>query len=702
MMDSESDWSVSGRRVGLVRAALLGWFGIGVCMGPLLAAPEDDEALKDGEVVKQLKRDGFVITDKSYRQGFSAYLTGKPAFITSDSLLMAYTGLLERVVANQQLANLGAQFELMTEMAAHFPDEKEKAGGVKEVRLLIGSAFRILTGHLPEGMSDEEKKLVEEEAGRVEKAEGMSPPGWWGSRDYLPYSRFEPSSTWNGSEALRRYFRYSQWMQSLPVDGENKRHAEVCGQLYRVLKDCDWETINQIFSPHHTGIDDQGILREFHEIGPLNLEEEADKLAEKVKAILVERSRLISPAATPEKALIDEALQESQTLTGLTARVGQALGNAWARPGEPLSEPGREFREEILSKANSHEKLFLKALLRLNDEVDERAPGLFRSKPWQRKQLNCAMGAWAEYRHAIAISQTTSAVFLAAIQKDPGYVEPVPEFFGTIAKAAEQLARESVRDQKHRDRFGAYAFALELADFAELLAVLQGDGRGRPHPFLLPRWEGLVEGMDGLFDKARRDEFDPEQWDLYAKKDREQIVPKIEAACQKFWAGDVATKRLFSRNATGAKDEVTHRAYQLALLSLRLESLARRQLAGAERSEEEIRLIEKYGETLGYLMFYEGNSYLDPRDDAPKIISIAHLGSPEGEQVLQCGTARPRQILVNYPDGKGGTVLCQGTVYAYRERIAERALDDAKWLQKCAKSKAPEWIFPADEAHPGD
>jgi len=517
-----------------------------------------------------LDEQGFVVTDTTYRQGFSAYLGGSyPAFITSDSILMAYTALLEKVVGEQQLSLMGAQIELVVEMAQQIPQASNETKGAKETRLFIGCAYRILLGVSPEGMTEEEGKLIELEARRVEKAEGDRPPDWWGSRDYLPYSRFMPTSTWDKSKPLQRYFRYYQWMQSLPLDGRN-----------------EW---------------------------------------------------------------------------------------------------------------------YLNSLMKLNEKPDQRAPKLFHSEAWQRKQLNCTMGAWAGYRHAVAITQTSSALWLSAFRQDPGYVEPVPEFFQTLGTAAEQLAGKSLRNRKQSERFQSYFFALKLGDLANTLRAIKTDTGGRGYPPLSRSFNKHEEALNRMFKKVvKEEEFNESGWVPTSKKDREELVAMIDASCGKFWAQDAEAKQLFARHAAGTGDDVSHRVHRLTILCLRLESLARKQLAGLERNDAEVKLIKDYGKTLGYLMFYEGNSSFTPRDDAPKIVQIAHLGQPGGEQVLQCGTARPRRLLIRYPNRKGEPVLCQGAVYAYRERIAGKPISNREWREQCKETSTPRWMVPVSDDLPAE
>lgn len=675
---------------------------------PSSGAPETESSKMTPALQEKLDKDDFVVTDTTYRQGFSAYLGGPhPAFITSDSILMAYTTLLEKVVGEQQLSLMGAQIELVVEMAQRMPEAANKAKGVKETRLFIGCAYRILIGVSLEGMTEEEGKLVELEARRVEKAEGDRPPKWWGARNYMPYSRFVPTSTWDTSEPMKRYFRYYQWMQSLPLDGANELHVKICEQMYQVIEGIDYECKNHALDPYYSGVGDDGVLHALDEVGYIDSERDPEKLSGEVLAILQGRSHFISPKSTPDKALIDEQLVKVGDLSRLTGSVGKALGNVLSWPDKEPSKQSKELSKKLRASAWDPDELYLSALMKLNETPDQRAPKLFHSEVWKRKQLNCTMGAWAEYRYAVAITQTTSASWLGMFRQDPGYVEPVPDFFQTLGTAAERLAGKSGGNQEQKERFRSHLFALELSQLANTIEALKTETDGRWYSSTSPSFRRHEGRLNQMFKKVvtedKRDEWEvTEKWDLSYEGDRKELVTRIEASCKKFWAQVTDVKQLFARHATRTADDVSPRVYQLAILCLRLESLARKQLAGLERSEAELRLIKDYGKTLGYLMFYEGNSYLTPRDDAPKIVSIAHLGQPSGEHVLQCGTARPRQLLIRYSNRKGEPVLCQGAVYAYRERIAAKPISNREWREQSKKSSAPGWMAPVSDELPGE
>lgn len=628
---------------------------------------------------KLLDEQGFVVTGKKFKQGFSAYLQSRPAFITSDSLLMAYTTLLERLVGVQYQVLMGAHFEWVPAMVRQLPEAAKGAQGGRETRLLMGSAYRILLGSVPEGITKEEGKLIERKGKRVEKAEGTTAPEWWKSQTYVPYSRFAPPSTWNTSEPLRRFWRYYQWMMSLPFEKENELHLAVCktiGGILAKLPDGAWE---YAIHPSYSGVEDGGILLGLSEIQSNDFFD-AERLPEsRIEELFETNSYLISPRRSPEAALLDDFLRRKARLDGLTRAVSEALAS-------------NQENNELLFDNWSHESLFFQALKKLRGKVDERAPELFRLDVWKQKQTGTSMGAWAEFRHAVSITQTTSAHFGAAIQSEPEFVEPVPEFFHMHGRAAERLGQKSHVAHLRKEDQGAAILAVRLEEFVEILRSLKGDGMGFPHPFLLPQWNKMAFKMEGLFPGESPAKEDGGGWDLYLENDRKALIPKIEEACQKFWGGDRKMRKRFQSANLLPSDQITHRILQLSILCFRLEGSARKQLAGLELSNAEANVIDNIGPKLGYLMFYEGSSYLAPNDDAPKMIQVAHLGLPDGEKVLQVGVARPRQILVRYPNREGKPVFCQGAVYTYRERISEKSLTDEEWRKVAQESKTPGWL----------
>jgi hypothetical protein len=122
---------------------------------------------------------------------------------------------------------------------------------------------------------------------------------------------------------------------------------------------------------------------------------------------------------------------------------------------------------------------------------------------------------------------------------------------------------------------------------------------------------------------------------------------------------------------------------------LRLEMTNARHLAGVLTCN---RFVEDYGAALAQVMFYDGNSYVSPNDDAPRVVDV--FSSLSSGKVLEVGVARPRAIYVLYPI-KGSEVLCCGAVCPYYEFVHEDRLTDAQWrslLDSPQRPTAPNWI----------
>jgi hypothetical protein len=124
----------------------------------------------------------------------------------------------------------------------------------------------------------------------------------------------------------------------------------------------------------------------------------------------------------------------------------------------------------------------------------------------------------------------------------------------------------------------------------------------------------------------------------------------------------------------------------------KLEELSVKQLENKEFSQEDSVYIRDFGEKLAGTMFYQGNSYQTPCDDAPRITSIAY--NPNTARYLEVGTGRPETIYVLYPY-QGKTILCIGAVMTYHEFPSPTPLTDQEWRKMIQNGKKiesrPEW-----------
>jgi len=129
---------------------------------------------------------------------------------------------------------------------------------------------------------------------------------------------------------------------------------------------------------------------------------------------------------------------------------------------------------------------------------------------------------------------------------------------------------------------------------------------------------------------------------------------------------------------------------EFADLCDRLAAIARKHLEGMPPDEDDIELIHGYGKMLGRFHFYEGNSWLTPRDDFPLVTPV--FSSPVGNlgQMLYAGLGRPQAIYVILPVD-GTPVLHRGAVLTYREflRPIDQTLDDRSWTVEVQSGKIP-------------
>ena len=138
---------------------------------------------------------------------------------------------------------------------------------------------------------------------------------------------------------------------------------------------------------------------------------------------------------------------------------------------------------------------------------------------------------------------------------------------------------------------------------------------------------------------------------------------------------------------------------RLALLCRRLEALSRKELRGQALSTEDAGLLMSFGEKLAGIMLYDGNSYLEPNDDAPRVADI--LTNPREGRYLHAGVGRPRALYVLYPY-EGREVLCRGAMLPYFELIESTRMNDAEWrkrLDSTSPPAAPTWLTPIIGTH---
>lgn len=180
-----------------------------------------------------------------------------------------------------------------------------------------------------------------------------------------------------------------------------------------------------------------------------------------------------------------------------------------------------------------------------------------------------------------------------------------------------------------------------------------------------------------------------EEWKAAAEKMK--VSPAVVAALEKDGAawGTNLLKQVFVPYVDGPRFLITADAV-LGGFGVMLEETVRR----LECGEAEEKAMRRFCKDLARLMFYGGNSYFAPQDDAPKIVDIGH--NPNTGEVFRVAAGRPREVWVLYP-WHGKRLLLRGAALSYYEFGGPARLTDAQWRERLDGPEAPEppdWLPP--------
>jgi hypothetical protein len=279
-------------------------------------------------------------------------------------------------------------------------------------------------------------------------------------------------------------------------------------------------------------------------------------------------------------------------------------------------------------------------------------------------------------------------------KQPPGFIEPVPDFFHHLGKEAESKGRTGLSPKEFlRIRGIQMALRLEkLSGHLEGVKVTHDKNSisGNDDYFEVSRQESLLDRLLPKSDDARV----LDSWDWMDANQCRLARELLEGLLQRYWSGEREALEILDKEASDLEDDLSPRWAALAATSFRLEAMAERQLSGKPWRESDIDFLKGYGMHLGWLMFYEGNSFLSPEDDAPRIARYATDASPQGTRVHHAAVARPRLTLLHYPDHAGNPVLCQGAVYSFRHVERDRTPTRAEWNSEAEEAPRPPWMDP--------
>ena len=459
------------------------------------------------EQLERLAADGIVASPGSYPEFHNLYQETQsanlPVFVTSDALLHAYHLIFDQLLRSLEehvfLQHLHDLNQALLEQTALQYEQLRGTTWEDSARRVY--AFVAVGGRLagPDfQVPDAVKDLAEAELALIEGAVGPAPsPIFPLLENGEDYSQYKPRGHYTQSDLLQAYFRAMMWygrmtfrlahpdetrmalLLSLAVrDGKAGGNSalELWQELYDptvflVGRSDDLtipqylEVIDRIYGPQAdvTVIADDAALPAFmaeaEALAPpriLGLLSEDYKPVEATKGLRLMGQRFVPDAYIFQK-LIHPQVPGRFLPSGLDvmAVLGSERAEGW-RAQDPTTQnvqdavqlAGLKSWLGALGQDEWVDTAYNSWLYTLRPLLDAPGPGyplFMQSTAWQDKQLNTALGSWAELKHDTILYAKQPYGGLGgcgwpnppAPVEAPGYVEPVPEVYARIAALAE-------------------------------------------------------------------------------------------------------------------------------------------------------------------------------------------------------------------------------------------------------------------------
>ena len=298
------------------------------------------------------------------------------------------------------------------------------------------------------------------------------------------------------------------------------------------------------------------------------------------------------------------------------------------------------------------------------------------SEPWAVKNLNTLLGSWAQMRHTWTLQAKQSIVWVCATGSPSGFVEPEPEFFARLADLA--AGTKKLLNESGALETDYQSVISDIRNFEEMFCDIATYDEITEQFHKLPSEDKARYLLGyGLIDMAPSATENVMEWLAAFRTDIEE--------------GNMDQHPEIKRRLDSMNGELPEKWDDLERICRRLESIAHKELRGIPFSDSENIFLGDFGKELAGIMFYYGNSYLNPRDDAPRVIDV--YSDLDTGQHLEVGVARARELLVLYP-WQGQTYLCRGAIMPYYEFTSPARLNDAEWkalLDSEDRPAEPDW-----------
>lgn len=368
-----------------------------------------------GAELERLQTQGATMGARRYRQLYEAYGDNavKPIFITSDSILYPFHGLVQESLHQLEEAHARRLPALLSALWSRLPAEPDG----DRADFVLGVA-RALLGTPAEELGQWGPDIVRQ-ASKVQRAEGSEVPPWWGESEpiRLDYAHYRPRGFYANSPLLSDYFRAVRWMQSIPFRLDEVEELKAAWRLSVALwHEPEFLRLQHAFTrlavPAHL---------DFQPTGPK--EPDATVLAE-FRAWHESRITKVSPLREL-RLWVGIALPESTFFQELNPR--KLPNPRWlCAVLETVDRPGLSLRPSVYL----HDA-YLDCLGKLLNPPEPAAPFFMQGDAWHRKSMQTSLGSWAQMRHSLVLQafDLATEACMPLPPEIPGFVEPVPDFF---------------------------------------------------------------------------------------------------------------------------------------------------------------------------------------------------------------------------------------------------------------------------------
>ena len=426
---------------------------------------------------------------------------------------------------------------------------------------------------------------------------------------------------------------------------------------------------------------------------------------------------LITSAYLPDSELLFRGAWQSlpgRRPTGLD--VGVMLGSRRASELLAIHESANvaaRVHDDSLRVTRDGTALYARYLQVLQDYREELEASrvlqpIFQRPAWDDKTLNTLLCGWALVRHSACLAGKDDADYFGLFGHPfAGYVEPVPRFYLALADLLCGFENDLCAHEAMSMEPRATVLKLRAMEIVAFAEQMRGCGTNHAQAFLqrggrhsqmaaslwhadLPEWEDWMG--DSLQQYAAVAQRSLAGRGHTAEQNRASAAP--HNATWEWPNLERSDEEILSETVDSAEDKSFVEYRLLINLCVRLTVIASKETRNQPLNEEDAEYIRNYGETLGNVCFYAGNSGHESRDDMPVVAPVA--ASVEPREVLMAGIGRAKCMKVVIRDPQTGTnVVCSGGITLYHEYLGRNRLTDEEWRKALKTPDGPQpvpWV----------